>query len=63
MREQADSAKVERYRQMLRAGSQPPPLAIMPYGKRWFLMDGHHRLRAAQLEGCLRIAAEVVTLT
>jgi hypothetical protein len=30
-REQTDEAKVKRYRAMLREGSTPPPLAVLPY--------------------------------
>jgi hypothetical protein len=41
------AAKVARYRQMLRAGSTAPPIAVMKYNaKKYLLLDGHHRLRA-----------------
>lgn len=49
VRERPDPAKVARYRAMLREGSTPPPIAVMPYdGRRFCLLDSHHRLQAAR---------------
>ena len=63
-RETPDPAKVARYRAALRAGSTPPPLAVMRYdAKRWLLIDGHHRLKAARTEGRLYVDVEVVSLS
>jgi ParB-like nuclease domain len=64
LREHAlDAVKAERFAQMLRDGSRPPPIQVMRYdAKRWFLYDGHHRVGAARLAGASRLRAEVITL-
>jgi hypothetical protein len=58
---------VELYRQMLREGRQAPHIIVAPYTqhmrgdplRRWYVVDGNHRVAAAALEGRARIYALV----
>jgi hypothetical protein len=69
-REIPDSKKIERFREMLRAGQRPPPIKVMKYAdaasgndpRRWYCYDGHHRLAAARAEGATHVRAVVVSL-
>jgi hypothetical protein len=60
--------RVERYREMLRAGSKPPPVRVVRMTdssdgndtRRFYLLDGNHRAAAAWSNGATHIHAELV---
>lgn len=65
IREKLDGATVKRYATAMREGVRFPPvvLARIDGGEGLFLIDGHHRYRAAQRAGMRGLEAEIRDLT
>lgn len=65
IREKLDGATVKRYATAMRAGVRFPPVVLtrIDGGEGLFLIDGHHRYRAAQRAGMRGLEAEIRDLT
>jgi ParB-like chromosome segregation protein Spo0J len=60
-REKVDRHTVERYRDAMLAGDEFPPVLLFFDGKKFWLADGEHRIRATLDTGLQEINAEVRT--
>ena len=63
VRAKVDPGTVRSYASVMRGGGSFPPIVLARINGALYLVDGWHRLRAAQLNGATEISAEVTDMT
>lgn len=59
-RRRADEERLERIRWMMERGFSLPSVELYKLGENYYVLDGHHRVAAARLNGQVDIDAHVV---
>lgn len=62
-REKLDQAVVDEYAELMKEGTEFPPISVVHDGNEYYLSDGFHRLLAAQRAGKASINCDVITGT
>jgi hypothetical protein len=62
-REKLDQAVVDEYAELMKEGTEFPPISVVHDGNEYYLSDGFHRLLAAQKAGKASINCDVITGT
>ena len=62
-RETLDQAVVDEYAELMKEGTEFPPISVVHDGNEYYLSDGFHRLLAAQRAGKASINCDVITGT
>lgn len=62
-REKLDQAVVDEYAELMKEGTEFPPISVVHDGNEYYLSDGFHRLLAAQKAGKASINCDVLTGT
>lgn len=62
-REKLDQAVVDEYAELMKEGTEFPPISVVHDGNDYYLSDGFHRLLAAQKAGKASINCDVITGT
>jgi len=62
-REKLDQAVVDEYAELMKEGTEFPPISVVHDGNEYYLSDGFHRLLAAQKSGKASINCDVLTGT
>ena len=62
-REKLDQAIVDEYAELMKEGTEFPPISVVYDGTEYYLSDGFHRLLAAQRSGKASINCDVLTGT
>lgn len=62
-REKLDQTVVDEYAELMKEGTEFPPIVVVHDGNEYYLSDGFHRLLAAQKAGKASINCDVITGT